>query len=394
MYKSILRLGIFFGLLFASHIAFSCPLCKGEKIKIGRFWVQQQCINIGNCQLYMQIVGEAGPTIIFESGLGDPSGGWNKVISQVAKFSRTVAYDRVGLGRSQNKGTITRTAQYTVDNLRLLLQKAHLFPPYILVGHSLGGLYMQLFAQQHPREVLGVVLVDSATAEQSSDQQLPPEDAPHYLEAKGLKSSIEQVKTAPHFPPIPLVILTSGQRGKEWIKLQERLVVLSPKSHHIVTYESGHHIQNEQPDLVINSIRDMVTSVQKIQEAHSVFLVREFIAARTTHDVKGVLKPFADDVIWKTSWGETLRGKQALKKMLIKQFQDNITNEIVGAPQVNNNKIKLLRKVTMESWKKQGIDYLMEDTEVVIKNNKIVYWKSQYTPESIAKLQQHQGKNK
>lgn len=236
--------------------ALSCPL-TGKNLN-------EKCINVGGYQLYMQTHGQ-GPTVVFESGLGDASWNWDKVTPEVAKFARTVTYDREGLGLSQKNANnaSARTAEDAVKNLRLLLTKANIKPPYILVGHSLGGLYMQLFAQEYPNEVAGVVLVDSASPAQKADAVLPPVDARYYLEAQGMETSIEQVKNAPEFPNIPLYILSSSQEGSRWLSLQSNFRKLSPQSKQFVTKESGHYIQREQPELVVDAIRDIVARVEQ-----------------------------------------------------------------------------------------------------------------------------------
>lgn len=216
---------IFSLLLILPGFVVACPICQQEKLQGGK------CIDVGGYQLYMQTSGVKKPNIIFESGLGDAGTSWDKVVPQVNKFAHAVIYDRNGLGKSQTKPNEIkpRTAQQVVTNLHNLLKASHISPPYILVGHSMGGLYMQLFAQVYPHEVLGVVLVDSATREQTGDDPLPPKDARYYLEAAGIKESIEQVKHAPPFQQIPLIVITTEQRGKDWLVLQKNLNIMKEK---------------------------------------------------------------------------------------------------------------------------------------------------------------------
>lgn len=103
-------------------------------------------------------VGDA--TVVFESGLGNDWAPWDDVASEVAGRARVFAYSRPGYGGS-DPSEAPRTATRIVEDLRALLTARGLVPPYILVGHSFGGTYMELFAKAHPEEVVGLVLVDS-----------------------------------------------------------------------------------------------------------------------------------------------------------------------------------------------------------------------------------------
>lgn len=110
-------------------------------------------------------VGRGSPTVIFEAGLGDQIRAWAMVQPVIAKVARTCSYDRAGLGFSDPSGR-PGTAANAVDDLHRLLTAASIKPPYVLVGHSLGGLYMQLFADRHRPDVAGMVLVDPVSFDQ------------------------------------------------------------------------------------------------------------------------------------------------------------------------------------------------------------------------------------
>ncbi len=103
------------------------------------------------------------PTVILESGLGDNMTSWKEAISKMDNSRQIIAYNRAGYSGSSSLHS-ERNAKNIIVELRTLLQQVNASPPYILVGHSLGGLYMQLFAKTYPEEVLGVVLVDSTHA--------------------------------------------------------------------------------------------------------------------------------------------------------------------------------------------------------------------------------------
>ena len=115
-------------------------------------------VDAGRHKLRMLIVGDNGPTVVLESGLGGGIG-WEQVRQEVGRFARVVTYDRAGFGDSE-PGPKPRTARQIAVELRTALNNADLPPPYILVGHSFGGPYTRVFAATYPDETGGLVLVD------------------------------------------------------------------------------------------------------------------------------------------------------------------------------------------------------------------------------------------
>lgn len=123
-------------------------------------------VAIGNGRrLNIYCVGHGSPTVIFDAGLGDQIRAWALVQPAVAEGTRACSYDRAGLGFSDPGGR-PGTAANAVEDLHRLLVATAIKPPYILVGHSLGGLYMQLFADRYLPEVVGMVLVDPVSFDQ------------------------------------------------------------------------------------------------------------------------------------------------------------------------------------------------------------------------------------
>jgi pimeloyl-ACP methyl ester carboxylesterase len=116
-------------------------------------------------RLNLFCTGTGSPTVIFESGQGDDFSAWGLVQPAVAAKTKTCAYDRAGFGYSD---PIDRpnTAAHFVDDLHRMLGKAAIKPPYILVGHSLGGMYVRLYADHYPSEVAGLVLIDPSNEDQ------------------------------------------------------------------------------------------------------------------------------------------------------------------------------------------------------------------------------------
>lgn len=138
------------------HFIFT-KLDKQKYLPVGKM------IDIGGYKLHMvdQGVLEIGkPTVILESGMGCTAFDWLLVYSEIAKFARVISYDRAGYGWS-DASPLSRTSANIVKELHMMLDKAGISSPYILVGHSFGGMNVELFAATYPQEVAGIILVDS-----------------------------------------------------------------------------------------------------------------------------------------------------------------------------------------------------------------------------------------
>ncbi len=121
-------------------------------------------VSVGSHRLHVVEAGKGMPTVVFEAALGASSISWSLVQPEIAKFARTIAYDRAGMGFS-DLGPEPRTADRIVEEMRALLEAAGAPKPYVLVGHSYGGMTCRLYAARYPEDVAGMVLVDPADAE-------------------------------------------------------------------------------------------------------------------------------------------------------------------------------------------------------------------------------------
>src|SRR5258706_15002010 len=125
-----------------------------------------QLIDIGGYRLHLYCMGkpaDGSPTVVLEQGLGGTSPAWALIQPEVAKVTRVCAYDRAGLGWSDPAPAGTpRDGKQVAEELHTLLQKANISGPYVMVGHSFGGLYTLFFAHQYSKEVVGVVLLESS----------------------------------------------------------------------------------------------------------------------------------------------------------------------------------------------------------------------------------------
>lgn len=228
---------------------------------------EDRIIRVGAQDLHLRTLGDAGPAIVFEAGQGEDLGTWDLVAGPVAAFGRVVLYDRAGLGASLPLADAASpiTAAGVVRDVRALLAAAGFGPPYVLVGHSLGGLYVQFFARRHPDEVAGVVLIDAASPDAPPELEtlatLEPGTAA-FLEEAGVAASNRQIAAAGPFPAVPLVVVAATDHGphfRRWeptlMRLQEGLAALTPGGELVVAEGSGHHVQLDRPEIVVEAVR-------------------------------------------------------------------------------------------------------------------------------------------
>jgi pimeloyl-ACP methyl ester carboxylesterase len=129
-------------------------------------------VDVGGHRLHISCVGEGSPTVVFESGLAGMSADWANVQPAVASSTRACAYDRAGIAWSYG-GPEPRDARQIARELHALLSSAAVAGPYVLVGHSFGGLYVRVFTDLFPDEVAGLVLVDASHPDMW--QRVPPD---------------------------------------------------------------------------------------------------------------------------------------------------------------------------------------------------------------------------
>jgi pimeloyl-ACP methyl ester carboxylesterase len=306
-------------------------------------------VDIGGYKLHINATGKGRPTVVLIAGAGDFSFDWSLVQPEVARFARVASYDRAGMAWS-DLGPTPRTMAQDAYELHLLLQKAALPAPYVLVGHSVGGLIARVYASRYPEEVAGMVLVDSThedttlmyqgklvrirgTAQarpvppvqtmKTSPPKPPTEDDKKQAEFNAqvfgppkieppfdkLPPDVQKMRlwmlahpqlsaaTDDYWPeelqamyvaraadPVPLgdkpliVLVASGKgeaapselSGEEWKRLQdekrlqkEGMVSLSRNHELIYAEQSGHHIQLDQPQLVVDAIHQVVEAARK-----------------------------------------------------------------------------------------------------------------------------------
>jgi pimeloyl-ACP methyl ester carboxylesterase len=178
-------------------------------------------------------------------------------------------YDRLGIGHSGPRhGTDPLLASIVADELKALLHATDLPPPYVLVGHSLGGFYMQSFARQYPNETAAIVLVDIASPLEppgvfgSTVPSNPGSIAA--VEEAGFLPSAAAMLVGPPFPPVPLIVLVATEHNVTpecealWQEAQAQTAALSPKGRLRIVQGAAHFIQNDRPQIVIEAVLDAI----------------------------------------------------------------------------------------------------------------------------------------
>lgn len=251
---------------------FACTMLGLEKYKeyVNSSKEIHSKIDIGGYGLYANCIGRGKPTIIFESGYSCDSSIWNTVQPEIAKATRTFSYDRAGLGRS-DFSPLEWSTKSEVYELHVLLEKAKVKGPYIIVAHSIGGFNARLFASTYPKEVLGIVFID-CTHEIIGERlkSLPIEDMNvYYKYLMTCSEQVKQIREKDTLRNIPIIVLTADQKGTElpeegkkdlkW--QQDDIALLSNTSEHIFVKDSSHYIQTDHPGVVINAIKKLINIV-------------------------------------------------------------------------------------------------------------------------------------
>jgi pimeloyl-ACP methyl ester carboxylesterase len=277
-----------------------------------------QLVDVGGYRLHIQCVGAGSPTVVLDAGLGGASLDWSLIQPELGRTTRVCAYDRAGMGWS-DPGPQPRTPRQIADELHTLLTNAGVAGPYVLVGHSLGGKNVRLFALQYPDQVAGMVLVDARSeyvdantspAEEQAFQQALAAQAilyrvarnvglvrligaslwggpamPRAMRTEGmlLRTSRQDVdaqtaegreraaddallQAAPSLGDRAVIVLAAGQKVAHdpiWLEAQRLQAALSTNGRLIVAEGSGHAIHWDQPALVIDAVRQVVDDIRR-----------------------------------------------------------------------------------------------------------------------------------
>lgn len=279
-------------------------------------------VEVDGRKMHIDCAGEGSPTVVLDAGLGDTYLSWRKVQPQIATLTRVCSYDRAGLGYSDSS-LGPRTSKEIAEQLHELLQAARVPPPYILVGHSLGGYNVRVYANLYPNDVAGMVLVDASHPDQ--ENRMPSEiknmqgswereaefleytmpfglprlmglcenDPPlraaecnwrnaheGLAEMKAFHESAAQTAETGSLGSMPLVVLShdpdkpstelppdlAKPMNQAWEKMQEELAHLSSRGTQVIARNSSHYIQLDRPDVVVDGVSNVV---QQARQLHS-----------------------------------------------------------------------------------------------------------------------------
>ena len=238
----------------------------------------------GGRSLFLHCVGSGSPTVVLESGAGADAFAWRDVQPQLGRTMRTCAYDRAGAGNSVAPQGV-RDARDEIADLRRLLARVRIDPPYVLVGHSYGGVLARVFAYLHPTETAGLVLIDTmgrdgrrrqlAIWPRSQAREIRAQVATTVMGGVDLavgEALASRIKT---LGDLPLAVITAGRQDnfprtparlgralkRLWDTMQNELAGLSRNSVHVVALDSNHDVPSSdsgQPSVVIRTVQAVV----------------------------------------------------------------------------------------------------------------------------------------
>jgi pimeloyl-ACP methyl ester carboxylesterase len=279
----------------------------------------------GSRKLNLVCLGEGAPAVVFEAGASNTSSAWRAVQGRIALFTRACAYDRAGVGNSDPASRASDAAN-TVDDLYRLVRNAGIARPFVLVGHSAGGLYATLYADLHLRDLAGLILIDpppvpyrpvfenSITPDERARSSANVEELIASLQAcasghprsgfpalpahvcsaeaseqrslwggprdaEGVDDQQEQRASRP-YGSLPVLVMTAGERGPSrvvaaegmarWnaaVEAYHRRLAARSTAGRAVVVRSGHMIQLEQPDVVVEAVQQMVEAARRVPQS-------------------------------------------------------------------------------------------------------------------------------
>jgi hypothetical protein len=229
-------------------------------------------VDVGGYELFIACRGSGSPTVVYEAGLGGDNSAFSSIDTDVSATTRTCGYDRAGIGASDQRpaSDSPASAGELAKELDRLLTGASIAGPIVLVGHSLGGAVEQMYADRYPDRVAGLVFVDPVIAGTAMSFGRMWDDGTSTIDMRRTKEELEQLGS---YGSVPTIVLTQAFVGPEdsgapqdfrrlWTREHGILAARSTDAIHLIAFESGHGIQDDEPDLVIASIEEVLASVR------------------------------------------------------------------------------------------------------------------------------------
>jgi pimeloyl-ACP methyl ester carboxylesterase len=249
-------------------------------------------VPVSGRQVEVVRMGEGSPTLVLESGGGESAGQWSRILPELAKQTRVIAYSRAGFGKSTTS-TLPGSPQSSVAELHALLQALGETGPFVLAGHSWGGLLVRLYVSMFPADVAGLVLIDGThEAQWSRWEALEPAfkfaDVFRATVSRGPPASrdlgeqvlrvaaAQRVDGMKPIPDLPLAVITAMKPSppeREWTcrdpraravwrQLHDEWSARSTSSLRIVSAGTGHYVMNDQPMLIVDAVKFVLDQVR------------------------------------------------------------------------------------------------------------------------------------
>ncbi|WP_144528460.1 alpha/beta fold hydrolase [Peribacillus simplex] len=249
--------------------------------------IEKYKVDTSKGTLLYNISGNGKPNIVLINGGSGPIEGWMKILPAISESSSVFSYNRFGVAGS-DKPKESQDGINIVNTLRETLTIVGFEPPYLLVGHSLGGLYANLYSRLYPNEVAGIVFLESSTTKDISLNEYQGKAVKtinkmfkvfdfmsshkQFNEVNFVENTVDQIQQTDTFPEIPVFLITGGQENrmmpeeirKKRLENQLELLSLSTNSKHIIAEKSGHFPQLSEPTIVIDSIKVCAEAINKI----------------------------------------------------------------------------------------------------------------------------------
>jgi pimeloyl-ACP methyl ester carboxylesterase len=284
-----------------------------EAVDRRRYPPPGRMVDVGGRSLHLIEMGAGSPAVVIVQALGTNALDFLGFYRSLASEAHVFVYDRAGLGWSESPRLGRRTHDVMARELRDLLAAAGISPPYVLVGHSLGGIIARRFGARYPADVAGLVLIDSSHEDQvrrlraegwwshppvstvrhalkrgtrllflglyrqlsrEDVSDVPPEYADaaravgltaraRYTDLRELLLTLRPHGGPPDLGALPLTVLTAADRDATWNAMQAELATISTESTHIVADHGGHFLQRDNPELVRAAIKGMLARIRE-----------------------------------------------------------------------------------------------------------------------------------